>query len=312
LDFDLNNDQRAILEAVEALLEQHAGAARAIELQPKGEYDASLDAALADAGFSDVGRDPDMGGLEATLVVEAVARAGGVVAIGAEAMVAPMLRDEPLPTPIALATAGQGGAVRYAASARSLLVLGDREARWVALEPGDCAPVRSNFGYPMGRVSAEGTTRGDGLGVGSAARLHTAWQLAIAAEAVGCMEAALAQTVGYLKERRQFGRAIGSFQAVQHRLAECAIHVEGSRWLVREAAYQRAPTEGVATAAAFALSAAGRIFSEMHQLSGAIGFTREHDLHVWSMRLQALRLELGGVAAHRRAIVAARWGGVGS
>jgi hypothetical protein len=63
-----------------------------------------------------------------------------------------------------------------------------------------------------------------------------------------------------------------------------------------------------ATAAAYCLDTAGLVFTETHQLSGAIGFTREHDLHVWSMRLMALRVELGGVAAHRRAIAEARWG----
>jgi alkylation response protein AidB-like acyl-CoA dehydrogenase len=95
---------------------------------------------------------------------------------------------------------------------------------------------------------------------------------------------------------------------VQHRLAECAIQIEASRWLVREAAHHGAPAEAVAAAAGFAISSAERVFAETHQLSGAIGFTREHDLHVWSMRLQALRLELGGVRGHRRALAVARWG----
>jgi hypothetical protein len=65
--------------------------------------------------------------------------------------------------------------------------------------------------------------------------------------------------------------------------------------------------EAAATAAAHALAAAGRVFDETHQLSGAMGYTREHDLHVFSMRLPALRLEAGGVAAQRRAVAAARW-----
>ena len=45
-----------------------------------------------------------------------------------------------------------------------------------------------------------------------------------------------------------------------------------------------------------------------HQVHGAIGFTHEHDLHVWTMRLQALRVELGGVTGHCRALSATRWG----
>ena len=65
--------------------------------------------------------------------------------------------------------------------------------------------------------------------------------------------------------------------------------------------------EAAAVAAAHATAAAGRVFRETHQLSGAIGYTREHDLHVWSMRLQALRLELDGAAAQQRAVADARW-----
>jgi hypothetical protein len=50
------------------------------------------------------------------------------------------------------------------------------------------------------------------------------------------------------------------------------------------------------------------VHREVHQLSGAIGYTTEHDLHVWSMRLQALRLELGGAGAQLRALARERWG----
>jgi alkylation response protein AidB-like acyl-CoA dehydrogenase len=309
MDFELNDDQRAILESVEGLLAQHAGAARAIDLQPKAGYDDALHAALGEAGFIAVARDESMGALEAALIVEAVARAAGVMAIGAEALVAPLLGIEPVAAPIALVTAQHQGAVRYAAHARTLLVLDADRARLVAAPSGQCEQVRSNFGYPMGRLTPDLCAGGQDLGAGSADRLRAAWQLALAAEAVGTMDGALAVTVEYLKHRRQFGHSIGSFQAVQHRLAECAIHVEGSRWLVREAAHHGAPAEGAASAAAFSLAAAERIFAETHQLSGAIGFTREHDLHVYSMRLQALRLELGGVRAHRQALVASRWRG---
>jgi hypothetical protein len=247
--------------------------------------------------------------LEAALIVEAVARAAGVCAIGARAIVAPALLDEVVCGPLALVVASRPGPVRYLAHARSLLVLTHDEARLIDVEPGECAAVASNFGYPMGAAPHDLAARGRGLGPGSAERMTAAWRIALAAETVGSMQAALAVTTDYLKQRKQFGRTIGSFQAVQHRLAECAIQIEASRWLTREAADKGAPTEAAATAAAFTLAAAGDVFAEMHQLSGAIGFTREHDLHVHSMRLQALRLELGGVGAHRSAIVRSRWGG---
>ena len=308
MDYELNEDQQAILDAVDSLLERHAGPARAIELQPEGRYDVELEAALHDAGFLDVARDDSMGPLEAALVCEAVAKAGGVVSAGVAALIAPALSEEELPLPIAVTGADHEGPIRFGSDARTLLILAGDEARIAPLEPGELKSVPSNFGYPMGSRPDDLATRGSSLGAGSGGTLARWWRLSLAIEAAGTMIAALDQTVGYLKERRQFGRAIASFQAVQHRLAECAISSQGSRWLALEAAHKGAPEEMAATAVAYAMSSAAQVFAETHQLSGAIGFTREHDLHVWSMRLQALRLEMGGVSGHRRAIVEARWG----
>jgi alkylation response protein AidB-like acyl-CoA dehydrogenase len=308
MDYTLTEDQQAILEAVEQLLATHAGAARAIELNKKGEYDLALDAALAEAGFLEMALGEETGPLEAALLVEAVARAAGVVGIAAAALVAPGVAGRALPGPIALARRGGSPLVRFAPHARSLLVDAGDEARLVELAAGDVTAVRSNFGYPIGRLRAAVLEGGASLGRDSGAKLRSWWRVALAVEAAGTMRAALDYTVAYLKERKQFGRPIGSFQAVQHRLAECAILVEGSRWLALEAVWQRAPAEGAATAAAYAIGSARQVFAEMHQLSGAIGFTHEHDLHVWSMRLQALKLELDGAAGHQRAIAQARWG----
>ncbi len=308
MDFELSDDQRAILEAVVALLAQHAGPERAIQLGAKGDYDFALDGALFEAGFREVARADGAGFLEAALVCEACARAGGVVAYGAQALVAAALCEQMVDGPVALARAGQRGPVRFAAHARSVLVEDGAEARLVSPEPGSVEPAASSFGYPMGRFAESALAGGVSLGEGSGERLRAWWRVALAAEMLGTMRACLEVTIAYLEQRRQFGRAIGSFQAVQHRLAECAVGIEGARWLAYEAAAAGAPPALSATAAAWAAETALRVFGETHQLSGAIGFTREHDLHVWSMRLQALRLELGGVGAHRRAVARARYG----
>jgi alkylation response protein AidB-like acyl-CoA dehydrogenase len=307
VDFETSPDQKAILEAVESLLARHAGPERAIALAAKGEYDSALEDALAEAGFTEIALGEETGFLEAALVVEAVARAGGVVAAGARLLVAPGTAGRSLPGPVALASDRIDRPVRYAAHANTLLVADGDEAGIVRLEPGEIEPVPSGFGYPFGRGDPSLLARADRLGPGSGARMRAWWRVALAAEAVGTMSAALGVTVDYLKERRQFGRAIGSFQAVQHRLAQCAVAVEGARWLTLEAAWHGARPEDAAVAAAHATAAAGTVFRETHQLSGAIGYTREHDLHVWSMRLQALRLELAGAAAQRRAVAESRW-----
>jgi hypothetical protein len=139
VDFERSEEQQAIGDAVDALLARHAGAARAIELEAKGEYDHALDAALADAGFSGGDLHVGAGPLEAAQVVEAIARAGGVVAAGAQILVAPHLLDEPLPGPVALARLGDDGPVRFGAHARTLLLLAGDEARVVPLADGDAA-----------------------------------------------------------------------------------------------------------------------------------------------------------------------------
>ncbi|MGI9592566.1 MAG: acyl-CoA dehydrogenase family protein [Myxococcota bacterium] len=306
MDLDLSEDQQAILSAMERLLEQQSGPARAIELNAKGEFDGALDAALSEAGFTGIALADETGPLEAALVVEAVARAGGVVSLGAQALVAPLLLGRELPGPVALSSLSHRGPVRFAAHARSLLLDCGDEARLVELAPGAAQAVKSHFMFPMGRLVPDASD-GESLGPGSGARLRDAWRLALAVECAGTMRAAREVTVDYVKRRRQFGRAIGSFQAVQHRLSQCAVLVEGARWLAYEAAYQGAPAAASASAAAHATAAANQVFAETHQLTGAMGFTREHDLHVWSMRLQALRLEAGGVSEHRVAAARARW-----
>lgn len=309
MNFELDDDQREILSAVDSLLERHAGPARAVALAREHAYDHALDAALAEAGF-DGAMDPETrdGALVTTLITEAVARAGGVTSFAADALVARAVSGRILPGPVALSSGSTPSPIRFGAHARTLLWLEGDTARIAQLEDGDAQSVESNFGYPLGRISSDAMARSESLGPESGRSLRNWWRIAIAAEAVGTMSAALDQTVGYLKDRKQFGRAIASFQAVQHRLAECAVRVEGSRLLVYEAAYRDAPDEASSCAAAYALESARQIFRETHQLSGAIGFTRAHDLHVWSMRLHALGIELAGAAGHRRALAAARWG----
>lgn len=309
MDFEPDEEQQAVLEAVSGLLARHAGAARAIALAAKGEYDGELERALGEAGFLDLFA--ETGPLAATLLVEAVARAAGVASVAASALVAPALLDgREFAGPVALASAGPAEAVapvRFAAHARTL-VFADEDEAWLAHpEPGEIAAVRSSFGYPFGRVPETLRERATSLGSGSGAVLRRWWRIALAAEIAGTLRAALDVTLRHVKERRQFGRAIGSFQAVQHRLALAAVRVEGSRWLALEAADLGAGEEAAAVAAAHAASAAKLVFEEAHQFTGAMGFTREHELHVFSMRLQALRLELGGVGAHRRAAARARW-----
>jgi len=144
------------------------------------------------------------------------------------------------------------------------------------------------------------------------AGVHAKWAFnhaaaATAAELVGIADALLQQTVAYAKEREQFGRKIGSFQAVQHKLAETFLLVESAKSAIYYAAYALAhdlPDAAihVSVAKAYAGDAERRANYESLQLHGGIGFTWEHDLHLWLKRGRALEAQYGDSDWHRRQI----------
>jgi alkylation response protein AidB-like acyl-CoA dehydrogenase len=128
-------------------------------------------------------------------------------------------------------------------------------------------------------------------------------RLANAAMLTGVMDRALAMAVDYLGTRQQFGKPIGSFQALQHRAASCHVDVAAGRAIVREAALAWAsPRQRGAAAAAFAYvsEAALRVTREAIQFHGAIGFTDGHDIGLFHRRALALAASGGGPAAARR------------
>jgi alkylation response protein AidB-like acyl-CoA dehydrogenase len=305
--FELDHDQQAIVDTLDRILAEHAGPARLRALggdQPA--YDDALAELLAIQGFLGFAFRDGAGPLEAALVVEAVARAAGTIGAGGEALVGPgALPGEVLAAPVAIAVAGTTAPVRFAADAATLIAVGDEEAALVEPGAGDTERVASRFGYPMATVN-----RWDGrpMGRGSAALVRAWWRVGLALEICGTVRAALDLTVAHVRDREQFGRQIGSFQAVQHRLAECDVLLEGARWLALEAAWSRAEPERAAAALAQALQAAERAFWDTHQFSGALGFAVEYDLHLWTMRLPALRAEALAIGSPAAVLAAARWG----
>lgn len=303
MDLDFSNVQSALVDSLHSLLGRHAGPTRARQVLANGQCDRDLMAALAAAGFLDLATSNGAGPLEAELVVEEVARAAGVAPIGVRSLVAPWLIGQPVPQIVAICEAAEAGPVRFAAAAELIIVLDGDTAGVLWPEPGEIAPVESPYGAAMGYLPDR---RAELLANCRAETARTWWRVAIAAEIAGRLTAALDLTVRYAKERTQFGQPIGSFQAVQHRLAQLYVAVQQSTWLARVAAWSGG-AELAAAAAAFSSDTARWGSVELHQLTGAIGFTEEYDLNLWTMPLQALRVELGGLGCHSRALVAARW-----
>ncbi|WP_051700017.1 acyl-CoA dehydrogenase family protein [Streptomyces sp. NRRL F-4474] len=114
----------------------------------------------------------------------------------------------------------------------------------------------------------------------------------LAAEAAGAAGEALARTVEYVRRREQFGRAIGSFQAVKHRLADVYVQVQAARSAAYYAAWD--PDQG-GLALAQALEALRTAAGEAIQLHGGIGFTWEHDAHLYFKRAASDELLFGPV-----------------
>ncbi len=128
--------------------------------------------------------------------------------------------------------------------------------------------------------------------------------LACAAQQLGVADRLIELAVAYARQRKQFGVAIGSFQAVKHMLADAVVRLEYARPVVHRAAYsvargvsQRALHVSMAKlAASEAAERAARVTLQVH---GAIGYTWEQDLHIWMRRAWSLALAWGGGAFHR-------------
>lgn len=122
-------------------------------------------------------------------------------------------------------------------------------------------------------------------------------------EMVGGAGAVLNMTVEYVKQRTQFGRPVGSFQAVQHHCANMATDVEGSRNIAYQAAWRVSeglPADREASMAkAWVSEAYQRVCTMAHQCHGAIGFTEEHDLQLYTRRAKVLELTYGDANFHR-------------
>jgi alkylation response protein AidB-like acyl-CoA dehydrogenase len=302
VDFHLDADQRAILDAVDTINARHAGATRMRELGgDEPSYDHDLHKHLREAGFLDLALDERP--LDAALVAQAVARQLGVVAGAYHALVLPILGLD-VEGPIAIVAAEWPGPARFAADAEVVLTVADGCVRAARPKPGSVARVGSRLGWPIG--DATGVDQGEALPDAHPDEIRARWRVALALELVGSMSGALDLTVAHVTDRRQFGRPIGSFQAVQHGLAKCAVAIEGARWLAYEAAWS-GEWAAAATALAAAVRAAERVRRDTHQFTGALGFTTEYDLHLWTMRMPALVIEAGTIGSAGIAAANCRW-----
>jgi alkylation response protein AidB-like acyl-CoA dehydrogenase len=201
--------------------------------------------------------------------------------------------------------------VVFDAPAADLFVVAARDgerARWFVAESS--SELRAQTTYDPTRKL--GTVRFDGAAAEPLERpgLEPGLNFAVAAlcaEAIGAAEKVLDMTVAYSKERVQFGRPIGSFQAIKHKCAEMATGLEASRaaayyacWAVSSAAPDAAVA--VSIAKSYCSEVLAHIGDEGVQIHGGIAFTWEHDMHLYLKRLKSFQAAFGDEAFHRERI----------
>jgi acyl-CoA dehydrogenase len=280
---------------------------------------------LAELGFTGVGIDEDAGGSggglpEAAAVVRLVGYAAAPAPIGDSALLAAWLLEQggfEIDPGLLASGAVDAGAltetasgwtlnttltrVPYARFATSFAVLAGEH---VACVPASAVAILAGenlAGEPRDDVRFADVALGP-LEVKrvpsevTADRLHERGALVRALELAGALERVLALTVQHAGEREQFGRTIGSFQAIQQEIAIGAAEVASARAAVRAAV--AAPTAfRIACAKVRTGEAAGRVAAIAHQVHGAIGYTEEHPLQRFTRRLWAWRDEFGSEEA---------------
>jgi alkylation response protein AidB-like acyl-CoA dehydrogenase len=195
------------------------------------------------------------------------------------------------------------------AATADLLVVNGRDG-WHVVESGadglgiaptpGIDPTRKLFRVEFDSAPVEtlaGVTEG-------AERLGAAMATALAAESTGVAQRAMEMAVEYAKDRKQFDRPIGAYQAVSHRCAQMLLEVEGARSTTYYAAWaldhepESAPL-AASMAKAYASDAGWRVTASALQVHGGIGFTWEHDLHLFLKRAKANAHAFGDARWHR-------------
>jgi alkylation response protein AidB-like acyl-CoA dehydrogenase len=206
--------------------------------------------------------------------------------------------------------AGAEGLVAAAEMADLLLLAGGDGLRAVPRDMVDVTPQPSvDKGVRLATVTwaADAGEQLDATGVASAFDWCV---VATAAQLIGLAEAMLTMAVSYAGQREQFGRPIGSFQAVKHQLADVYVAIAFARPVVHRAAWsvvQDLPTRArdASHAKHAASAAAGRGARTALQVHGGIGYTFEHDLHMWLKRTWTLSALWGNAQWHRQRVAGA-------
>jgi len=344
MEFAFTDEQRMIAETVRGFFTEHATSARTRAAMAGEGIDRALWSAFAaELGLAGIALPEEHGGtglgmIELALVAEAAGAQVAALPLLGHAMIGQAIakggseeqRAEWLPrlaageiiaatvwAPEAQLVAGRLSGtfalVPHGAVADLLLVYGGNNA-WIIDLKGAGVTVTPHVTMDQTRPLATVILHDapvemlDDCDAAIAAALAAGW-ICLAAEALGGAQETLDRTVAYARERVQFGRPIGSFQAYKHRLADMMIEIEQARSAVYWAACavdensEEAPI-ALHAAKSFAADTFFMCAGNMIQLHGGIGFTWEHDAHLYFKRARSIQTLLGHGAYHREAVAA--------
>jgi len=327
LNFDFTDDQQAIKRTAKDLLAERFKADRVRELAENRKYDDQVWSELSELGWPGIFIDEAYGGqglgaVELIILMEELgyalaslpylsnAAAGLVLSqAGSDEQKErwlPGIASGEAPGSFGYVTDGEAKLVPDGDSAQVLVLLGADGAAVVDAADAVVEPVETMDAtrrYARARVAG-----GDPLPGDAAAGAQLA-ALTVAAELTGVAQRAMEMAVAYARERKQFDRPIGAYQAVSHRCAQMLLEVEGARsasYYAAWAADAEPETLPLASsmAKAYASDAGWRVCSSALQVHGGIGFTWEHDLHFFLKRAKVDALLYGSAREHRDAVAA--------
>jgi alkylation response protein AidB-like acyl-CoA dehydrogenase len=316
MDFDLTDDQKEIKGVAREMLAARSPFAKVREAAEAQQPDEALWREIVELGWPGIAVAEEHGGqglgaVELAVLLEELGYACAATPFLGTAVAAAVIqaagtdeqRSRWLPRLVSgEAKAGLGTReLAVDADQADVVVLIDADGAQLIEDPAT-GPFQSiDPTRRFAKLGADAT--GEPLGAGAAERVHAA----VAADVVGISQRALDMTLAYVKDRKQFGVPVGSFQAVAHRCAQMLLHTESARSTAYFAAWAAdADPERLAEAAAMAGAAAaegGReVTASAIQAHGGIGFTWEADVHWLYKRAQLDTALIGGAGRHRAAL----------
>ncbi|HEX8854840.1 MAG TPA: acyl-CoA dehydrogenase family protein [Thermoleophilaceae bacterium] len=325
MNFDFSDDQQAIKRTAREFLASRFKAEKVRELAEQGEYDDSLWTEISELGWPGIFLDEGHGGMELgavelVIVQEELGYALAPTPFLSNVAAALVLQhagsDEQkqrwLP---GIASGESRGAVGVARNGEALLVPDADSADVIVLIDGDSATLHEGSSVErelrdtIDSTRRYATVRGNGGQPlpGDVGPALDRIEIAIAAENVGIAQRAMEMAVEYAKDRKQFDRPIGAYQAVSHRCAQMLLETESARSAVYYAGWvadNEPETLPIAAsmAKAYASDAGWRVTAASLQVHGGIGFTWEHDLQFFLKRARTNGTLFGSARQHRERV----------